>query len=259
MGRYNTILAVDRFCVSMELARALGLGDTELVSFVGAGGKKTAIGRLIADADALRVGYTTTTHTPPLDGLPMVVGENPPLAATESPVAFAAGRVANPERADEKLRGFSPDTVCDLFAHAPFDWLLVKADGARRREFKAPGTDEPAVPAASTHVVPVAAVTAVGEPLAEPVVHRPGRIAALTNLCVGETLTPRAVGTVLASPEGGRKHAPPHATVTPLVNKADTPEKRALAREIVETVLDRSPIERGIVSSFETDYLGVIE
>lgn len=246
--------------MGIEPARALGLGDTELVSFVGAGGKKTAIRCLIADAGAIRVGYTTT-HTPPPDGLPVVVGEKPTpaLAATEPPVAFAAGRVANPKRADEKLRGFPPNTVCDLFARAPFDWLLVKADGARRREFKAPGTDEPMVPAASTHMVPVASVTAVGEPLVEPVVHRPDRIASLTNLSVGETLTPQAVGTVLASPEGGRKHAPPHATVTPLVNKADTPEKRALAREIVEAVLNHSSIERGIVSSFETDYLGVIE
>lgn len=246
----------------MELARALRLGDTELVSFVGAGGKKTAMGQLITEAGGTtHVGYTTTTHTPPPDDLPVIVDEKPnrALETVEPPVAFAADRVANPKRADAKLRGFASDVLCDLFERGPFDWLLVKADGARRREFKAPGTDEPVIPSASTHVVPIAAVTAVGEPLVESVVHRPDQIAALTDLAVGEKLTPQAVGTVLASSEGGRKHMPPEATVTPLVNKADTPTTRAHAREILETVLACSPIDRGLVTSFETDSLDVVE
>lgn len=220
------------------------------------------MGQLLTEAgDGIRVGYTTTTHTPLPDDLPVVVDKKPgrKLGTVEPPVAFAADRVADPKRANAKLRGVTPDTVCDLFGRDLFDWLLVKADGARQREFKAPGTDEPVVPAASTHVVPVAAVTAVGEPVAKSVVHRPDRIGALTELSVGETLTPQAVGTVLASPEGGRKHAPPDATVTPIVNKADTPAKRALAHEILETVLAHSPIDRGIVTSFETESLDTVE
>jgi probable selenium-dependent hydroxylase accessory protein YqeC len=88
-----------------------------------------------------------------------------------------------------------------------FDWLLVKADGARKREFKAPGDGEPVVPRTASHVVPVASVAAVGETLTTDVVHRPGRVADITGLDMCDTITPGAVGTVLTHPEGGLRTA----------------------------------------------------
>jgi probable selenium-dependent hydroxylase accessory protein YqeC len=49
------------------LADVLSLSMPELVAFVGAGGKKTAMRRLVSEANThgFRAGYTTTTHTPP--------------------------------------------------------------------------------------------------------------------------------------------------------------------------------------------------
>lgn len=250
----------------MDLADALGLGGRELVAFVGAGGKKTAMAALArtgADRD-LAVGYTTTTHTPPPDCLPFVrTGEGDPaetLASAPRSVAFAATAVENPERVPEKVRGYDPDTVSDLFAAERFDWLLVKADGARRREFKAPGDHEPAMPAAATLAVPVASVRAVGESLSEPVVHRPDRVAAVTGVAVGEEVTAGTVGTVLASGDGGLKDVPAGARVVPVVNKADTPALRETARAAARTAIARSDgrIRRVLVTSFETGYCEVV-
>ncbi|WP_340097710.1 selenium cofactor biosynthesis protein YqeC [Salinibaculum salinum] len=249
----------------MDLAGTLKLGDHELVSFVGAGGKKTAMVRL-ADAATVRglpVGYTTTTHMPPPD-YPLVVADDSglwdELAGTDSPVAFARERVENPERAVQKVRGHDPAIIDALFDRGPMDWVLVKADGARRREFKAPNPDEPVVPETSTHVVPVASVSAVGEPLDEATVHRPDRIGALTGLDRGEEITPVAVGTVLAHDDGGCKDLPADATVTPLINKADTPAQQETARAVLDAALSRTDrFTRGLVCSFETGALGAVE
>jgi probable selenium-dependent hydroxylase accessory protein YqeC len=245
----------------MDLADALGLGEEELVAFIGAGGKKTAMGHLVAVARdrGLAVGYTTTTHTPPPADMPLVVEDADTvadgLAGTESPVAFASERVEDADRAVEKVRGFAPGVLSDLFEAGRFDWLFVKADGARRREFKAPGPDEPVVPEAATHLVPVASVRAVGKPLAAPTVHRPERVAAIADVDVGEEVTPATLGTVLASEEGGLKGVPDGAVVTPVVNKADTIELREQAREAVRTALARSGrLSRGLVTSFEEGY-----
>lgn len=272
----------------MDLADALDLGPRELVAFVGAGGKKTAMRHLVDEAAARgrRVGYTTTTHMPPPGDLPLVVASATAVraaasdgfasaaaggdeaasddAADQGPadgaVAFAAEQVEDPDRAAEKVRGFEPALVDDVFASAGFDWLLVKADGARRREFKAPGPDEPQVPRRATTVVPMASVRVVGEPLTANQVHRPERVADLTGLAVGDAVTPEAVATVLASRAGGLRGAPATATVVPTVNKADTADERGVAREIIEGVLARTErTPRGLVTSFEGNSLEVVE
>lgn len=250
----------------MDLAGALGMNDRELVAFVGAGGKKTAMAHLVETATdrGLRAGYATSTHMPPPPGLPLVVaGEEAltdALAGASRPVAFASEHVENPERAPEKVRGHAPGVLDDLFDRDLFDWLVVKADGARRREFKAPGPDEPTIPAASTHVVPVASVAAVGQPLDDRIVHRPERVAAITGLDVGDQVTARAVGTVLASDAGGCKALPERATATFLVNKADDPARQAAAREVLVEALSRTERpSRGLVCSFANDYLERVE
>lgn len=249
----------------MDLAGALGLEGRALVSLVGAGGKKTAMARLVDEAGTrgLAAGYTTTTHVPPPD-LPLVVSEPETLeAALEeegSPVAFAREWVDQPERADRKLRGFEPAVVDWLHRTRRFDWLLVKADGARRRAFKAPGPDEPALPEATTHLVAVASVGVVGEPLTEDHVHRPERVAAITGLELGDEIDAESVGTVLASRDGGLKGAPDDASVTFLVNQADSDALAETARAVLDAAFaaaDR-PV-RGVVSSFRSGRCAVVE
>lgn len=250
----------------MRLADALGLQSREFVSFVGSGGKKTAMQQLTVEGTdrSLDVGYTTSTAMPPPSDPPLTLSTRAGypfvLSDHEPPLAFASEWVSNPERVERKVRGFDPAFLKSVFYSGVFDWLLVKADGARMREFKAPGHDEPVVPAATTHVVPVASVHAVGKPLTEEMVHRPERVAAITDLDVGETITPETVGSVLASPEGGLKNAPPSTSVTPLVNKADTAELRDTARVVLGHALARtSRFTRGLVTSFEADICEPVE
>lgn len=246
----------------MDLAAALGLGDRELVAFVGAGGKKTAASRLVRDAgqNDRSVAYTTTTNTPPLAELSLVLAAPDDLPAVVADgVAFASHHVAVPERVPEKVRGYDPDTIDRVFRSAAIDWLLVKADGARQREFKAPAGDEPRIPRSATHVVPVASVAVVGEPLDDELVHRPERVARLTGLQRGDPVSAKAVGAVIASPDGGCKGIPDGATVTPIVNKADTPADRTTAREVLATALQLTgKFDRGLVTSFRTSYCAVV-
>lgn len=250
----------------MNLRGALGLGSREFVAFVGAGGKKTAMQRLAVEGTdtGLRVGYTTTTAMPPPPNIPLTVTtrqEHPyVLSEHDPPLAFASEYVTEPERVETKVRGFDPDFLQTVFDSGEFDWVLVKADGARMREFKAPNDDEPVIPDGATHVVPVASVKAVGKPLSDEVVHRPERVAELTDLAIGDTITAETVGTVLAHPDGGLKHVPPAATVTPMVNKADTREEQAVARDVLDHALEASDrFARGLVTSFEADVCETVE
>lgn len=263
----------------MDLAGALELTDHELVSFVGAGGKKTAMGRLVEEGTAhLSVGYTTTTHMPPPAGLDLHLGR-PEGRGTEQrerereqegeqgqngseppePLAFASERVEDPARVDEKVKGFEPGIVDTIYESGRFDWLLVKADGARMREFKAPDVDEPAIPRHSTVVVPVVSAKAIGTVLTAETVHRPERVAAITSMSIGDVIEPSTVGAVLASEEGGLKRVPEGARVIPMLNKADAEGARKRSREALRTAFERSDrFETGLITSFEREYLEVV-
>jgi probable selenium-dependent hydroxylase accessory protein YqeC len=250
----------------MRIGDALSLSTPELVAFVGAGGKKTAMKRLANDANVhgLRVGYTTTTHTPP-PRYPLVLAAPERLQGKlermdASPLAFARERVPNPDRADEKVKGFASAVINGVFQSDRFDWLCVKADGARRRGFKAPNADEPAIPNRSTVVVPVVSVGVVGHPLSTKYVHRVERVTELTDFARGEQITPETLGQVLSHPDGGLKGVPESARVVPLVNKADTEADRQTAREVLRATFSRTDcFERGIVASLRNRSLTVIE
>lgn len=250
----------------MDLGGALDLAAPELVSFVGAGGKKTAMARLVAEGRGdRRIGYTTTAHMPPPD-LQLVIGEVDRVEAAlehrlapDVPLAFASEYVEDPARVDEKVRGLDPEDVDALYAAGHFDWLLVKADGARMREFKAPDGEEPPVPTASTVVVPVASARAIGTVLSESVVHRPERVATIASVSVGDVITPEVVGRVLASESGGCKNVPESARVVPMINKADDRADQERARQALEIGFDLTDrFDRGLVTSFETGMVSVV-
>lgn len=227
----------------MDLSEALGAtredDRTPVVCVVGAGGKKTTLWTL---ADRLPAVVTASVRIPVFD-------EKMPVAVTPDPVAALAERDERPlglvpERAapdDPRYSGYDNETI-DAIADATDDPVLVKADGARNREFKAPGEHEPQVPSSATSVVALASVQVVGKPLTDDHVHRPELVAEVADLAVGDTVEPVHVARVLASEQGGRKDVPPSARVVPTLNKVDDEEWETVAREIANEVHDRCSV-----------------
>ena len=232
---------------------ATALSASGVVCLVGAGGKKTTLYRL---ADVLdRAVVTATVRIPRFDEevARVAVTEEPEPALTGND-EWPLGLVPERERTDsgfERYRGYDPavvDGVGDAAADAGVDAVLVKADGARSRLLKAPDEREPQVPANADTVVPVASARVVGKPLTEEHVHRPERVAALTGLERGERIGADDVATVLASDDGGLKGVPDDAQAVPLVNMVDDETLEATARDVARGVLDRTSVERVVLS-----------
>ena len=236
----------------MELTAALEARDG-LVCVVGAGGKKST---MYALADRLDRAVVTATVRIPIfdDHVADVRVTGDPLAALEAvgDDDWPLGLVPEQERED-RYRGYDPETVDAIAAADPVGTTLVKADGARVREFKAPGEREPQLPATTDVVVPIASTQVVGQPLTDEVVHRPERVAALTGLDIGDDIRPEDVGTVLSSPDGGLKDVPEGATAIPLLNKVDDAEWEGIAREIAATIHERAAVPRVVLTSLIAD------
>ena len=231
--------------MSLTLPQHLGLADRELVSIVGAGGKSTilfALGRDLNAAGA-RVILTTTTR----------VGENQPEGhicwSAEPAVVEAALGLGLPvfvaaNRAPGKIVGPSPAEVDLLFERAGADYVVVEADGAAGMAIKAPADHEPVIPSASTTVVVVASIAAIGHPISA-VAHRPERVAGLIGAHPGDRLTLDGVAAVLLHPAGGLKGVPEGARVV-MAATGVTPATEGLAGALIGILASHPRVERAI-------------
>ncbi|WP_336358204.1 selenium cofactor biosynthesis protein YqeC [Haloarcula sp. CGMCC 1.6347] len=216
---------------------------------VGAGGKKTTMATLARRLDHAVV--SATVRIPIFDGwVENVVVTETPREAIEDATAWPLGVVPTQERPD-RYRGYDPETVADLtdIDHP----VLVKADGARMREFKAPSDREPQLPPTASTVVPIASAHVVGEPLTDDLVHRVNEVAAITGLDPGDEIRPQDVAAVLASGRGGLKDVPAGATAIPLLNMVDDADLEASARAVAEAIHDRADVPRVVLAEMRAD------
>jgi probable selenium-dependent hydroxylase accessory protein YqeC len=230
----------------MDLVEALQ-ADGALTCVVGAGGKKSTLYALAARLD--RAIVTTTVRIPPFEAqVRDVVVTDDPLGAARSTDKWPIGLVAGREGEDRFL-GYEPATVDDLAAGVDEGVsIVVKADGARTRWFKAPNDDEPQLPRSVDVVVPIASAKIVGERLDDEHVHRPERVADLTGLDLGDRIAVEDVATVVTSAQGGCKDVPDGAQIVPLLNMVDTPDLEQTAREIAAAIRERRDVSRIVLT-----------
>lgn len=234
----------------MELVEALD-AHSGVTCVVGAGGKKSTLYALAERLD--RAVVTATVRIPIFD--PFVADvrvTEDPVTALEAVEDWPVGLVPAQER-DDRYLGYDPETVDAVAESGLADAVLVKADGARMREFKAPGDREPQLPRSADTVVPIASAHVVGEPLDDATVHRPEAVTEMTGLSIGDTVRTEDVARVLASDRGGLKDVPDGATVVPLVNKVDDDPLAAIGRRIANETLARADVPRVVLASLASD------
>ena len=216
---------------------ALGLGDHELVSLVGGGGKTTALFALGTQL-AGTVVLTTTTKM----GRDRLAGHDPLLAPSDEALRYnlADRRVVLTWRdvADHKALGVEPD-VCDRWFGLA-DHVVVEADGSRRMPFKAPLAYEPVVPSRTTTLVACVGAAALDAVISEQC-QRPERVAAVAGCTPADRLTPSRLASVLLSDQGSRKGCPPSARFAVIINRVD-PAQLSFVDELSELVGDAATL-----------------
>jgi probable selenium-dependent hydroxylase accessory protein YqeC len=223
-----------------------------IVCAVGAGGKKTSLYALAA-AHPGRVGYTATVFTA---RFPRRLNAHERITeAGDLPEQLAALRehpriaYARPTPKSGRVAGVEPGLIGACHERGDFDLTLVKADGARMRAIKAPAAGEPVLPPAATTVLIVASAAAIGQPVDERIAHRPERLARVTGVEPGASLSAAAVGRLLAADDGGLQGIPPGATAIAVINAVDDATLRARAASAAQTALAATPrLERVVLT-----------
>lgn len=238
------------------LFRLFGLEGGGVVAVAGAGGKTTLVYALAAQARAagMRVLVTTTTH---MGTLPEEVtgpvfveaegglGAGLRKALAEQGRATLLGRRVRPD----KLEGVAPERIDELAADA--DLVLVEADGARGRSLKLPAEHEPVVPSATTLLVVVAALDALGAPLDEDRVHRLERVVDVAG--GARHIDEDTMAACLLHPAGYPARAPAGARLSAFLNKVEGAVREAAAQRIAARI---SPVYAPVVAGSARSGLG---
>lgn len=229
---------------SKRLASTLNLKQRELLALVGGGGKSTLLFQLARSLNRRTIVTTTTKmgerQTGSLEVIEAPVTRPLELWKGTSPVFVRAGVK------DGKSIGVGPSLCDDWFSdHSLCDVVLVEADGARHRPFKAPANFEPVLPDQTTTVLAVIGADALGRVIADQC-HRPLRVAAVAGCSPYERLTPARAATVLTSPSGSFKGCPTPArkvvVITKVPSQEDDPITALLVDELVEALTPNNEV-----------------
>jgi molybdenum cofactor cytidylyltransferase len=245
----------------MRVRDALRVQRGDVVSFVGAGGKTSALFRLAAELreDGWRVLITTTTR----------------LASHEIKRAPFAGQIkaqtqaaeirawlddhgcvflySYHDKAQRKIIGLDPGQIAGLMDSVNSDVLLIEADGARRLPLKAPYDHEPVIPPDASLVVPVAGLDALGQPLDDAHIYNAARIQERYGFPEGGTIIPPWMAVTIRDPELGLRGIPDAARVVVLLNKVGThPYDQRRARRVAQLALHSTRIDAVAIGAMQT-------
>jgi probable selenium-dependent hydroxylase accessory protein YqeC len=163
-------------------------------------------------------------------GLPVL------LSPSDAEIAAAEDLVVAWRVIDEPVAlGVAPE-LCDRW-FGLVDHVIVEADGARRHPFKAPGPNEPVVPATTTLVISVIGADALGQVINDRC-HRPELVAELAGCRTDSVLSADAAARVLLHPRGYRASVPPGARLVLVVTKV-SPQREAAAARLETAVYSR--------------------
>ena len=240
----------------MKLHVALGISSGDVAAFVGAGGKSGAIFAvtegLTQEGMKVLVAPTTKMLSSEADSIgPLVTsGDAGDLRAkTEKALSRAAAVVVGSGMLSKnRVGGVDPGWVGDLAVLA--DVVLIEADGSRRRPIKGTAEHEPALPDATTLVVAVGNVHALGTPVDEEHVHRPAIFSDLTGIGQGQSITPRAFA--LAVARGSLASVPQTSRTVALITGVE-PGRSMSDASVITRELWRLGIRNVVLTSLTTE------
>lgn len=229
----------------MTLKEALGIKPGEVISLVGGGGKTTLMFALARELTSSGNRVITTTTTKILEPL----SSETPLLLLEADEQEMIGRLlqnladyshitlARERLASGKLKGVSPELVVELVRLNRVSCIIVEADGAAQRSLKAPNLTEPVIPDATSLVIPVVGIDALGCRLTGENVFRPEVVSKLLGLPLGEVISAESIAFLVTHPRGIIKGSPGGARIIPFINKVDLDRGLSRGRELAGRIL----------------------
>ena len=240
----------------------IDLHVSELISLVGAGGKTSIMCGLAQELKAFgkKVLVTTTTNialseTSKADRL--VIDDSKDirfLSRVEPGTIVCLGSAMSNDKG--KLKGIDREFIDAIYQEHLFDYVVVEADGSKRRPIKAPAHYEPVIPRETTRVVGLIGLDALGKSITEDYVHRPNLFCSITGKKMGDIIDRKCLTDLILAKDGLFKDAPRGCRKYVVFNKADHGDREKEAQMTVHELREmKSPVNGLIIAATDKGYI----
>lgn len=232
----------------MDIKTALSLGESGVISLVGAGGKTSLMFALARELVAIHKRVLTTTTTkifrPTIEESAATIVSGDPKeivlkaeSLLQDRLHLTVGCDYPPDKG--KLSGLAPADLAYIRQSNLFDFILIEADGAARRSLKACASHEPVVPKFSDRVVSLAGLDVVGRPLTEDWVFRSDLFSHITGLPHTHAVTESAIVAALLHDMSSITSIGQETLKIAFLNKADHHKARIVGERIASLLEER--------------------
>lgn len=240
----------------------ISLEKSELISIVGGGGKTTSMFRLgrelSAEGKKVLISTTTAIMKPEQDSYKELILTDDSdfvdfkvLEKLNSGIIVIGSKLI---KDNTKLKGIDREVIDEIFKRDIFDYIIVEADGAKRKAIKAPDAHEPVIPILTTMVIGLIGLDVVYKKLYEEHVHRADIFAKITNSKLGDQIDDRVIFELIVSKNGIFKSSPSLSKKVVILNKAETKERNRVADKVRMRVEKSSVhIDKIIIGSMKGD------
>ena len=195
----------------MDMIKALNIdiNKKHVISIVGAGGKTTLLYNLSE-------GYVE--------------------AIRDKGVYVIGSEITN----ENKIKGIDIHFADELYGVGVFDFMLIEADGGKKKPIKAPAEWEQAVPQSTTVLIGVIGMDSLGRAAGEETVHRLDEFCIICGCRPGDKIDTIMLAKLIRHPQGLFKNAPDNAKKIVLLNKADNSGLREAGLKIKSMAEDEN-------------------
>lgn len=250
---------------SMRIIKLFDIKENkrEMISIVGGGGKTTTVFKLANELRALdkRVLVTTTTamYNPSKElynSLVLLDKHQKIYKDWSKGTIIVLGRCISVEN---KLLGVDSNVLDELYNEKLFDYILVEADGSKKKPIKAPGSHEPVIPSQTSKTIGVIGMDSLEKSIDENNVHRAELFSQITNSRIGDLITKDIICRLVISKDGLFKGLPLNSKKYLLLNKADREEQIEQAKSIAYMIRKANTIIDGIIAgSMKNERLNMV-
>lgn len=233
----------------------INLKRKELLSFVGAGGKTTTIFKLAKDLKMLGKKVLVTTSTaifyPEKNEFDrIIVSSSDNIANSLDIINKGTITVMGKEISKEKkLLGFSKKTIDSIYHKRIFDYILVEADGSKRKPIKFPAEHEPVIPLNTNKTIGVIGIDSIGKKINDENVHRAEQFCKVVNCELREEIDEEIIYKLIKNSKGLFKDCPLKSQKYILLNKVDNKELEKKALKIIEMIIKDQIQINGIIAA----------
>lgn len=219
----------------MKLSELLNLHKGHIVSIVGAGGKTSLMFSL---AEELRYNHkvlvTTTTkiYVPnrlQYDFMYMWSTNNKNYISNSCKGIYVYGNYINLEN---KIIGVNFSYLKNMYEY--FDYILIEADGSKRKPIKGWNDDEPIVYNQTDKTIGVLDITIIGKKVTEYNIHRLDKFIEITNASVGDLITIDHILSLITHPKGLFKNSFGEKIL--FINKVENTKEKLLAANLIDII-----------------------